>query len=200
MRKITILEENYMALEQAIATAIDSADKRLEGSLSSMKGMLDTAFTGITGESFHMEPSFIEFKSKSGIKELLSSVKEKITSSAAKLKDVKNIPLEKAAIISKSYAKLNGKSKDDYDDEVHEVVYFFDKENSDIPDNKDNKFEVIISDGKSAIKKFGEIQEAFDSVSKEIEAGLEGKISKEKLYEAVDRLVLLKELASVFAE
>jgi hypothetical protein len=196
MRKISILEENYMALEQSLAMAIDAADKNIESAVSSMKSQLDKAFEPIKSEKFHMEPSFMEFKSNSKIRELLASVKEKITKAAVVLKDTKSLPLEKSAVISKSFSRLEGKEKGDHDDEVHEVAYFFDKENSNIPDNKENKFELVISNNGSAIKKFGSLQEMFESVSKEIEAGLEGQLSKEKLYQAVEKLVLIDKIAS----
>jgi len=199
MRKISILQENFMALEQKVAEAIDTADSKISEKREEMKSALDTVFSKIgEGQSFHMEPDFINFKNDANILSMVEEVSTLISSLPLRLKEKNSISLEGSAHASKAYSLLKNVSEEDYADEIEEVVYFFDRKNTNIPESETNEFIVQLSDAarQSAITKLIEVQSMMASAKETLMAALAGKSSKESLYSALDTFVLLKELQS----
>jgi hypothetical protein len=198
MRKISILEENYMALEQSIATVIDGAEEKISTARKLSKSNLETALGSINGENFRQDPAFINFKADANIEGMLSDIDSKLKQSVTGLKEKQMMDISKVAVLSKAYEILSGKSPEDYEDEVDELTFFFGKQNSNIPDDGKNEFKLTFSDAgySSALEKYTEMRELFESLSDV----LKNTSVKEEFYEAMDKLVVLKELAYICAE
>jgi hypothetical protein len=199
MRKISILQENFMALEQKVAEAIDMADSKIAEKRENMKSALDEVFSKIgEGQSFHMEADFINFKNDANILGMVEEVSASVSSLPLRLKEKKVMSLQGSALASKAYAALKNVSEEDFADEIEEVVYFFDRKNTNIPESETSEFMVQLSDAarQSAITKLVEVQSMMASAKETLMAALAGKSSKESLYSALDTFVLLKELQS----
>jgi hypothetical protein len=198
MRKISILEENYMALEQSIASALDGAEQAISQARELSKTGLDKVFESITDGNFRQDPAFINFKTEARLDEMLSEIDSRLKKSVVNLKSKQLTPISRIAVLSKAYEFLSGKSPEEYEDEVEEISFFFGKQNSNIPDDGKNEFKLTFSDAghSAAIEKYSEMRELFEGLSDV----LKNTSVKEEFYDALDKLVVLKELADVYAD
>ena len=203
MRKLSILQENYMALEQTIAEALHVATTRLSQRRTELKEALSVALSsGLGVGEYHKTPEFINFKNGSGIKNLIEEVQESILRIPLSISKDKVTTLSKAAVIGKVHDELTGVNEDDYDSSVDEVTGFYGRKNTNIPDSSTGDFQLQVSDkGKQeGIRKFIDIHAAMQDARETIISGLNGGVSPEELTKAIDVLAILKELASVYSE
>jgi hypothetical protein len=197
MRKINILQENYMALEQKLAEAIDGAESKIESTVGETQENLDQMCSQIQDDqNFHKHPIFIDWKNGSDVESGLEKMEKELPQLSIKMKSTSSFPLETSAYLSKIFAALTGGSEEP-EDEVAEVVQFFGgKENTDIPETGDTSFTVAISDeGKShAIQNLIAIREIFDSVKEEILHIMENGQNKLGFMQAMRKFAMLKDL------
>lgn len=197
MRKITILDEEYVALESELAHAIDSADERVTDARSGSRQLVDSAMSTVEDKvNFHRDPAFINFKNDpalglNGIGERLSS---EISKAISKLSGLDSISISDAALMSKAYASMFGVSEESYNDEVEEALLFFGRDNVDIPDSKENDFRVSISDAgrQEAVRKMGEINSALSSATSALEGIFESGGSAESLQSEMEKIAVAK--------
>jgi hypothetical protein len=197
MRKISILNEDYMALEQKIAHALDNANKVLGNATGDVKGKIMLACSTCEADKpFHTHPDFVNFKSQFNFPSVMGDIKSKIINAVRLSREIDNLPLDKAALVSVAHSKLNGDKKDKFGNEVDEVVNFYGTPNTNIPENPDNDFKVAITnDGKSeAIKKLGTIREMFEKLEEVVNKALTTGETKEALTDAMEKIAIIKEL------
>jgi hypothetical protein len=197
MRKINILQENFMALEQQLAEAIDSAEGKIESTVGQTQDALDQMCSQIQDDqNFHQHPIFINWKNESNLEQGLEKLDGDLSSVASKLKDMDSTSLGMSALLSKILTALTGGSEEP-EDEVAEVVQFFGgKENTDIPESKDTSFTVVISDsGKGqAIQNMIAIRELFESIKEKIHDIIENGQDKLGFMQAMRKFAVLKDL------
>jgi hypothetical protein len=197
MRRISILEENYMALESKIAEAIDLADERVLDVVSDSRQLIDSLMSKVSDKvNFHKDPEFMNFRNDPnlGVSSMGDSTQSALASSAEFIRGISSISLEDSALASKAYAAVIGLPEESHDDEVSEVVFIFGKEGSDIPDSRDNSFSVSVKDeGKqNAMRKIAELQGVLSSARQDLESALEEGGSAEKLHAAMEKISLIK--------
>jgi len=199
MRKISVLQENYMALEQSIAYAIDGAEKGLDEVEKEAAEITQKAMEGIQNTtSPHLDPSIINFKAESGIDKTIAEIEESLGELAKKFKSMNSVSLGTSAYLSKVSDKLRDFERDQ-SDEVYQVVSFFGpKDNSDIPDSDNEAFSVSISDlgRKEAIQRVIEIRELFEEIKANIYNFINEGKNKEDFMTAIKKLAILKDLVS----
>jgi hypothetical protein len=199
MRKISILEENYMALEGNIAKAIDKADEAVGEAVSQTAELIDSLMARVGDRNnFRDDPEFINFRNDPslGLLQMPQTLSMALARAVDVLKDVKVISLDEAAQISKAYAKLVGLTADSYNDEVEEAVFFFGRENTDIPDSAQNVFIVQITEAakQTAIEKLVEVQSVLASSAQALVSALERGDSRERLQSALEKISIVKVL------
>jgi hypothetical protein len=197
MRKINILQENYMALEQKLAEAIDGAESKIESTVGQTQENLDQMCSQIQDDqNFHQHPIFIDWKNGSNVEAELEGVERDLPQLSIRIKTMGSVPLETSAYLSKILATLTGGSEEP-EDEVAEVVQFFGgKENTDIPESADTSFAVTVSDeGKShAIQNLIAIREVFDKIKGDIFHIMENGKDKLGFMQAMRKFAVLKDL------
>jgi hypothetical protein len=199
MRKISILQESYMALEQKIAEALDAAEAKIEASYGGMAQQLEEVCSQVEDkENFHMDPLFINFKTEINIEGMIQSLDGQLSKMAAGFKLIENVSLEMSAYLSKAYTALVGESVQP-EDEVAEVVSFFgSKDNTNIPDSEE--FFVTLSEtAKSeAIQKMIAIRSMFEQLSGTVMSALSNGKIMEEFKESMKKLAVLKSLTDEF--
>jgi predicted ATPase len=201
MKKWTILDENYMALEQQVAQALDTAEQQVKGHLEEMMRDLDDIFEALEeGGDFHTDPAFLNFKSEARLTSLAETVKNSLMRAARKCKDKDEVELLEAALMSKAEQHLNEVDIETFDSEIHELLSFFGFENAFIPDSEEGEFKVKLKDEAHtiSIKKLTDYQGVADAAGDDLTEALSSGQTKDKLYSALRKLVLLKELAESF--
>jgi hypothetical protein len=201
MRKISILNEDFMALEQKVAEAIDNANRTVESAKTDIKGKLMEVCSKVQDESnFHKHPEFINFKAEFNFPAVMKDIKDKIINAINVSKDLKIIPVEKSAVISASYNDLHGGLKGQLANDVEEVVSFFGLPNTNIPESETNDFRVVVTDDgrKESIKKLGTIREMFENLEATVNKAIETGDSKQAMMDAMDKIVVIKELVSSY--
>ena len=203
MRKISILNEDFIALEQKIAEAIDAADRQVEQIRNEVSETLGQVFQQVGEGSFKEKPAFVEFRNSDGkmMDKLPEVVRDGIARSTKNVKSVKMLDLEESATISKAYASITGVGEDQFEDEVHEVVFFFGKEGTNIPDADANEFKVEIKElaVQSAVEKFAQMMDMLELLRKDVAAAVESG-DREKLVESMQKLSLMKLLTDVLSK
>jgi hypothetical protein len=198
MRKMRILDENYMALEQKIAFAIDQAQKEIIKAKSSILEEVTTFLSLVESEEFSKTPEFINFRNNEKIASYVkgSEIQNNAIQSIRKLKGMSDFKLDDAASLSTFDNELE---KPELEDEVEEISTFFGgKDNIDIPDSENNDFNVEVGkDGIIAgITRLGKIPGKVDLAVQEFrEAVLTN--NKEKLNSSLQTLAVLDEYAKV---
>lgn len=197
MRKISILDEDYMALEGNIAKAIDKADEKVTESASQIAEMVESLMARVKDMgNFRDDPEFINFRNDPslGLLQMPQTLSVALARAVDVIKEMKVISLDDSAQISKAYAKLLGITADSYNDEVEEAVLFFGRDNADIPDSSKNVFIVQISDAakQSAIERLIEVQSILASSSQRLASALERGNSREDLQSSLEKISLVK--------
>jgi hypothetical protein len=202
MKKWTILDENFMALEQKVAEALDSAEDQVKGHLDEVKTDLeDILSTTEEGKPFHLDPAFINFKNEGNIDGLADTVKSSLAMAAKKCREKSSVSLHNSAVASLAETMLHKEDVKTFDSEVHELVNFFGYDNVDIPDVADGEdFMVHLKDNAHVIslKKIAEFQDIADKAGADLSITLSKGDNKELMVQALEKLVLLKELAQAF--
>jgi len=200
MRKITILEENYMALEQKIAEALDAAESKIELVEAEVLEMITQLDAEVQSEeNFHMTPEFINFKNSLNIESIIQEIDGGINEMVKSLKSSNRIGLELSAYLSKSFDAIMD-IEPEYENEVEESVSFFGMENTNIPDSVENKFEVTISDAgiESAIKNIISLREMFEQKVAEIQTAIETGKTPELFVSGLKKIMMLKDMTAQF--
>lgn len=200
MRKISILNEDFMALEQAVASVLDGAQKEMETFRSELKEVVDAFFENITEEDepFAQTAEFINFKNDPMISQYIKD--DKITSEAVvmiqNIKKLQEVSLEQAALASVYYREYKG---DTVENEMEELTYFFGgTENTDIPESSDNDFELKVMDAgrDKAIHCLGMMEQYVGEELRKYQKALSDN-NVSLLYTALDRLRILDGLTSL---
>jgi hypothetical protein len=203
MRKISILNEDFIALEQKIAEALDSAENHLDTVENEISETLGQVFQQVGEGSFKEDPAFIEFKNSDGrmIEKLPEVIRENIVKSVRGIKSVKMVDLMESALISKAYASLADVDEEQYEDDVHEVVFFFGKEGTNIPNSETNDFKVEIKDlaVQSAVEKFSQMTDILEILRKELDSSIQSG-DKEKMTETLEKMSVMKVFSDVLAK
>jgi hypothetical protein len=200
MRKILILQESFMALEQIIAESLDSAEKRVGSIKEELKGKLDQLFSQIQNqESFNSDPAFINWKSESFVG-LPAEIESDIPASIRKIKETISFPLETSALISKIHSELKGMTN--HEDEIDEISCFFGKENTNIPEPKEGKAILTLSETAKlkAFEELGKLREMFEDHREKLDAAYSTGKTKEAVYSALEKMLLLKELTKAILQ
>jgi hypothetical protein len=202
MKKWTILDENFMSLEQKVAEALDSAEKQVKTHLDETVNDLNDIVDMVEeGKSFHLDPAFINFKNEGNLVALGDTVKSSLALAAKKCREKSTISLNSAAVISTADNMLHKEDVKTFDSEIHELVNFFGYENTDIPDVVEGEeFMVHLKDNahKVSLEKLAQFQDLADQASTELKKALATGQTKESLKSSLEKLVLLKELAQAF--
>jgi hypothetical protein len=201
MRKISILNEDYMALEQVLAQVIDAAETSLIAQRDEHSKKLETVFEQVADqEQFHLDPAFINVKAEYDFGAMLEGAKTKLPEVVRSLKGLSEISLEKSAKISNAYKTLFNLSDTLMEDEVLHAVFFFGKEETNIPEATNNLFKVALGDSaiKNAITRLGEVNGVLSEVESKLTHLLANGGSKDELIGSVDKLVVIRELLSAF--
>lgn len=197
MRKISILQENYMALNGSVVEALDVAEKDIEEAKKEMEKVLYSVFENVEeGQPFHKAPSFLNFKAEFDVLGKIKELKQSLARLVVELKDVKELPLVKVAKMSKAYMKLHDLSLEDTENEIDELVFFFDRKYTNIPDSANNDFVVQLSEKayQEALQKFQKLQEILSMHEQCIMDSFEGKKSEERFKEVMDDLSIIMEM------
>jgi uncharacterized protein YutE (UPF0331/DUF86 family) len=203
MRKFSILDENYMALEQSIAQALDQAAYLVRESKMEVEEVVDEYFTNLEENVvFTKSANFINFRnnelveSYTDIDLTLNNISESVK--AIKTKTV--FSLEEAAMLSRVLREFDLTETEDEVDEL--AVFFGGKDNINIPDSKDNDFNVVVSEeGKQiAIENYGKLRSFTnkaleESYRKSIQEG-----NKERITEALEKLAVLRKTSEILSE
>jgi hypothetical protein len=201
MRKISILQESYMALEQKIAEAIDGAESKIETSYGGMAQQLEEVCSQVEDkENFHKDPIFINFKNEINIAGMAGQVDAQLSKMALDFKSVSSVSLDMAAYLSKVYEMLSSQEIE-HEDEVAEVVMFFGpKENTNIPDAEAEDFVVTLSDAAKSevIQKMIQMRSAFEKLKETVMSALSNGKIMEEFKEAMKQLAILEDLTSEF--
>jgi hypothetical protein len=197
MRKISILQESYMALEQKLAEAIDAAESKISSIGNEAEEVLLSLFSQIEDKSqFHRDPAFINFKNEVNIEAMVQEISQNLALMAKKIKESSEVSLEQSAFLSKVFEMLTD-SDVEAEDEVAEVVSFFGgKEHTNIPDSKDVEFVVSLSDtAKSeAIRKIVMLRQMFEDLTETLMASMQSGQTADAFSEAFAKLSILEEL------
>lgn len=187
MRKRTILDENYMALEQSIAQALDT-------------GAITEAAMPELAEDFFNSPEYINFKNSELVERYFENytIQKNIAESVKLLKTKNTFSLEEASLLSQSYSKYTVLEAED---EVEKLSLFFGgKDNIDIPDS-DGAFNVVVTEQGilKAINSFGKLLEQVQIQTDTFNAALREQ-SIEKLLVSMVNMSILDEAAKVLLE
>jgi len=197
MRKISILQESYMALEQKLAEVIDGAESKLSSLSSQAQQTLSDLFSQIEDKSqFHKHPAFINFKNEVNVEAMVQEIGQNLALMARKIKESSQVPLELSAFLSKAFEMLAGNDVE-AEDEVAEVVSFFGgKEHTNIPESKDVEFVVSLSDtAKSeAIKKVVMLRQMFEDLAETLMSSIQSGQTADTFSESFVKLSVLKQL------
>jgi hypothetical protein len=199
MRKISILQENYMALDGSVVEALDVAEKQIEEAKKEIEKILYDVFENVEeGEPFHKAPSFLNFKAEFDVLSEVKELKQSLAKLVVELKDVKELPIAKVAKMSKAYMMLHNLNSEDVQDEIEELVFFFDRKYTNIPDSANNDFVVQLSEKsyQEALQKFQKLQEILNMHEQCIMDSFEGKKSEERFKEVMIELAVIKEMLS----
>ncbi len=197
MRKISILDESYMALEGNIARSIDKADETVSGSREEAGELFDSLMSRVSDKvNFHTDPEFINFKNDPniGLLSIGDALSSAISDSLEKIREKKVMSLDDIALVSKAYAALTGVTADMHNDEVEEAVHFFGRQNTDIPDSAENVFVVQISESarQLAIEKMIQVQSVLMSSVNQLSRSISSGGDPELLRSSMENLWLIK--------
>ncbi len=197
MRKISILDESYMALEGNIARSIDKADEIVSGSREEAGELFDSLMSRVSDKAnFHTDPEFINFKNDPniGLLSIGDALSSAISDSLEKIREKKVMSLDDIALVSKAYAALTGVTADMHNDEVEEAVHFFGRQNTDIPDSAENVFVVQISESarQLAIEKMIQVQSVLMSSVNQLSRSISSGGDPELLRSSMENLWLIK--------
>jgi len=200
MRQIRILDENYMALEQKLALAIDRAQEEIKNVKKSITEQVSGFIALTESEEFSKAPEFINFKNNEKIASYVqgSEIQKNAIESVKKLRGMSDLSLDDSAALSAFTNELN---KVEPEDEVEEVATFFGgKDNIDIPDSESNEFQVEVSDEgiKHGISQLGQIPGKVDLAVKDFQEAVKTN-NLEKLNSSLQTLAVLDEFASILA-
>jgi hypothetical protein len=197
VRKISILDESYMALEGNIARSIDKADEIVSGSREEAGELFDSLMSWVSDKAnFHTDPEFINFKNDPniGLLSIGDALSSAISDSLEKIREKKVMSLDDIALVSKAYAALTGVTADMHNDEVEEAVHFFGRQNTDIPDSAENVFVVQISESarQLAIEKMIQVQSVLMSSVNQLSRSISSGGDPELLRSSMENLWLIK--------
>jgi hypothetical protein len=197
VRKISILDESYMALEGNIARSIDKADETVSGSREEAGELFDSLMSRVSDKAnFHTDPEFINFKNDPniGLLSIGDALSSAISDSLEKIREKKVMSLDDIALVSKAYAALTGVTADMHNDEVEEAVHFFGRQNTDIPDSAENVFVVQISESarQLAIEKMIQVQSVLMSSVNQLSRSISSGGDPELLRSSMENLWLIK--------
>jgi hypothetical protein len=197
VRKISILDESYMALEGNIARSIDKADEIVSGSREEAGELFDSLMSRVSDKAnFHTDPEFINFKNDPniGLLSIGDALSSAISDSLEKIREKKVMSLDDIALVSKAYAALTGVTADMHNDEVEEAVHFFGRQNTDIPDSAENVFVVQISESarQLAIEKMIQVQSVLMSSVNQLSRSISSGGDPELLRSSMENLWLIK--------
>jgi hypothetical protein len=197
VRKISILDESYMALEGNIARSIDKADETVSGSREEAGELFDSLMSRVSDKvNFHTDPEFINFKNDPniGLLSIGDALSSAISDSLEKIREKKVMSLDDIALVSKAYAALTGVTADMHNDEVEEAVHFFGRQNTDIPDSAENVFVVQISESarQLAIEKMIQVQSVLMSSVNQLSRSISSGGDPELLRSSMENLWLIK--------
>ena len=195
MRKISILQENYMALEQKIAVAIDQAEKQINEARVSWKSKFDSIKESVK-ENIHMSSEFINFRFETKIEQFLQETDMKLKKAAAKARKMSSCSLEESAIVSKADQLINGILSEDIENEVSEILSFFESENTNIPDAETNDFIVEINENGNAValRKLAGLRQLFEDASENIREFIRLGGDTDGFSKDLDNLVIINKL------
>lgn len=200
MRKISILNEDFMALEQKIAEAIDNAEVTVESAMAEMEEELKDLLSKVEDKAnFHKDANFIVWKNEFKVDGMIKDLDRSLADMAVKMKNSDSLSMELTAHLSK-VAEAMGQQAD-HEDDVSELVYFFGgKENTNIPDSENNEFVVVLSDAakKEAIQKMISLRSHFEELREIVMKALEGGQILPQFEEAMQHLAVMKDLAEHF--
>ena len=196
MRQMRILDENYMALEQKIALAIDQAQNEIKRAKQSIVEQVNSFLSLSESEEFSKAPEFINFRNNERIASYVkgSEIQNNAIQSVRKLKGMSDLKLDDAAALS---AFDNEIEKPETEDEVEEMATFFGgKDNIDIPDSDTNEFDVQVNKEGilSGITKLGKIPGKVDLAVEEFREAVRTN-DTEKLNSSLQTLAVLDEYA-----
>lgn len=200
MRKISILQENFMALEQKLAEAIDAAEQGVESSFAEMDEQLKELMSKVEDKAnFHKDANFIVWKNESNIEGMLKDLDRDLADMAVKMRGSDHLSLELSAHLSKVHEAMGNEAE--HEDEVSEVVAFFgSKDNTNIPDSDKNEFLVVLSDEakKEAIQKMISLRSHFEELRETVMKALENGQIAPQFEESMKHLAVIKDLAQHF--
>ena len=152
MRKFSILDENYMALEQSIAQALDNAEAIVNESRADTMVVMINYFGGLGNNTKISESvNYINYRNDELVEAYtdIDSTLSNITESVKQLKTKEIFSLEEAAVLSRTLREFDLTETEDEVDEL--AVFFGGKDNINIPDSNVNQFRVVVSEeGKRA--------------------------------------------------
>jgi len=200
MRKFNILNENYMALEQSIARALERAGHLIRESKLATEKIVDEYFKDLreTGNSvlketaYERTPEFINFRNNEKIAKYIdgSEIQKQAIESIKKLRGLSDLSLDDSASLS---VFTNEIEKIVPEDEVEEISTFFGgKDNIDIPDSESNNFHIQISDigARHGINQLGKIPGKVDLEIKNFQEAVKTN-NLEKMSGSLQNLALL---------
>jgi hypothetical protein len=152
MRKFSILDENYMALEQSIAQALDTAEEIVRESKEEAVLVTKEYFSDLEENTKLSESvNYISYRNDELVESYtnIDSTLTNITESVKQLKTKEIFSLEEAAILSRTLREFDLTETEDEVDELG--VFFGGKDNINIPDSDVNHFKVVVTEeGKRA--------------------------------------------------
>jgi len=146
MKIRTILDENYMALEQEIARSLDEAVNAVQSAGMNMAITLRKYGSIVENVLLYEEPDYINFKHNELVETIVKDyvIQGNIAESVKRIKTNNTFSLVEAATLS---YMLNAYILTECEDEVELMSMFFGgKDNIEIPDSESNIFEMVVSE------------------------------------------------------
>jgi hypothetical protein len=200
MRKMTILNEDYIYLQQKLAEALDEAAYEIREELQEVIQLVESFIESLSEEekqNYKVTPQYINFKNNKELREYFISdeIETNAIESIRRIKKLNEFSLEESSLLSKYYAKI---FKEEVEDEFEEAVLIFGKNNVDIPETDENLFRIIVSEAgiMNAIRIFGMVPGMTSQIKESIKKSNNIQILKEGL----ERLRLLDEFTGFLSD
>lgn len=200
MRKMTILNEDYIYLQQKLAEALDEAAYEIREELEEMDQLVESFINSLSEEekqNYKATPQYINFKNNEELVQYFveNEIENHAIESIRTIKKLNEFTLEESSLLSKYCAKI---FKEEPEDEFEEAVLIFGKNNVDIPESDENLFRVIVTEAgiMNAIRIFGMVP----GMAGEIKESIKKSNDLQVLKEGLERLRLLDEFTEVILD
>jgi hypothetical protein len=200
MRKFSILDENYMALEQSIAQALDTAEEIVRESKEEAVLVTKEYFSDLEENTKLSESvNYISYRNDELVESYtnIDSTLTNITESVKQLKTKEIFSLEEAAILSRTLREFDLTETEDEVDELG--VFFGGKDNINIPDSDVNHFKVVVTEeGKrAAIDNYTKLRSITTKTLEEAYREGINESNLDSINEALGKLALLNKISNI---